>query len=73
MHYTPCQNICDKTADICPACNRTREEINTVKQLVQSAVTLGIEKDYDNIDEYADSIAEAIKKKIRVQRQFRRL
>ena len=71
MHYTPCQSLCDKTSDICPGCNRTRDEINAVKQIVQLAVSLGVEKDYSNIDEFADAIAASIKKKIRVQQQIR--
>jgi hypothetical protein len=73
MIYTPCQSLCDKEADICPGCNRSREEINTVKEIVQLAVSLGLEKDYTNIDEFADSIAAKIKKKIRVQQQIRRI
>ena len=71
MHYTPCQSLCDKTADVCSGCGRTREEINRVKEIVQKAVALGVEQEYSNIDEYADAIAASIKKKIRLQRKIR--
>ena len=65
MRYTPCQDLCDKSAFICPGCGRTQEEINTVKEIVQKAVKLGTEMDYDNIDEYAEAIAAKIKKKLK--------
>ena len=68
MQYTPCQDLCDKSAFICPGCGRTREEIQTVKDIVQKAVKLGIEMDYDTIDEFADAIATKIKKKLKQQK-----
>lgn len=67
MQYTPCQSLCDKLADVCPGCGRTRHEINTFKEAIQSLVSLAIEMGYENIDEYADSAAAAIKKKTAVQ------
>lgn len=68
MQYTPCQDLCDKSAFVCPGCGRTRDEIETVKTVVQQAVKLGVEMDYDNIDEYADAIAAKIKKKLKQQK-----
>jgi predicted Fe-S protein YdhL (DUF1289 family) len=68
MRDTPCQDLCDKSALICPGCGRTKEEINTVKDIVQRAVKLGTEMDYDNIDEFAEAIAAKIKKKLNKQK-----
>ncbi len=61
MRYTPCQDLCDKSALICPGCGR-------VKDIVQRAVKLGTEMDYDNIDEFAEAIAAKIKKKLNKQK-----
>ena len=68
MQYIPCQDLCDKSAFICPGCGRSRVEIETVKEIVQQAVKLGAEMQYDNIDEYADAIATKIKKKLKQQK-----
>ncbi|MBT8449867.1 MAG: DUF1289 domain-containing protein [Gammaproteobacteria bacterium] len=71
MQYTPCQNLCDKTANICPGCGRSREEIENIKEITQKAVDLGLRQGYSNIDEYADAIAAKIKKKLHQRHAIR--
>ena len=72
MQYTPCQNLCDKTAEICPGCGRSREEIENVKAVVKQAVDFGFAQNYANIDEYADAIAAKIKKKLHQKHAIRK-
>lgn len=72
MQYTPCQNLCDKTAEICPGCGRSKTEIDAVKSIVKDAVDFGFEQGYVNIEEYADAIAAKIKKKLHQKHAIRK-
>ena len=72
MNYTPCQNLCDKTAEICSGCGRSRTEIETVKAIVKDAVDFGFQQGYTNIDEYAEAIAAKIKKKLHQKHAIRK-
>jgi len=71
MNYTPCQSLCDKTADVCPGCGRSRIEIDMIKEITQKAVDFGFQQGYSNIDEYADAIAAKIKKKLHQKHAIR--
>ena len=64
MKFNPCIDKCTYEGTHCEGCGRSHEEIAETKKLVMAAVTFAQQQDYENIEEFSDSIGKSILKKL---------
>jgi len=68
MKFSPCIKECTKTGTHCEGCGRNRDDVLEMKALVAGLITFAKKMEYDNIEEFADSVAHTIKYKMGVNR-----
>ncbi|MGZ8189590.1 MAG: DUF1289 domain-containing protein [Methylococcaceae bacterium] len=68
MKFNPCIDQCTYEGTHCEGCGRSHEEIAETKKLVMAAVTFAQQQDYENIEEFSDSIGKSILKKLQKAR-----
>lgn len=69
-HFTPCKgkDHCTEDGRRCEGCGRTHGEVHRTRFLLDSAVSLALEHDYDNVEDYAAYLAEKIVKFVHSRR-----
>lgn len=60
MKYRPCNGGCTKKGTHCDGCGRTHEEVETLNGMVKELAVYAKEMQYDNIEDYANSVATGI-------------
>ncbi len=61
MKFNPCTGRCTSEGTNCEGCARTHEEIAEMKKLTASLVQLAKKMEYNNADDFANSVAGNIK------------
>lgn len=64
MKFSPCNGNCTHEGTHCEGCGRSHEEIAAMKKPVLELVALAEKMEYDNIEEFADSVAKSLKYKL---------
>lgn len=64
MKFNPCTGLCTEDGTHCEGCGRSHEEIGQLRAHVKSLVEFAREMNYENIEEYAESIAKNVKYKL---------
>ena len=64
MKFNPCTDECTKEGTHCEGCGRSHEEIAETKKLVMALVNFAQKIEYENIEEFADSIGSNVLKKL---------
>ena len=60
MKYRPCTGACTKDGTHCDGCGRTHEEVATLNKMVKDLAAYAVEMEYDNTEDYANSVAKGI-------------
>jgi uncharacterized protein DUF1289 len=60
MKFSPCIGKCTDEGTHCEGCGRSREEVAETNQLVMQLVSYARDKDYENIEEFANSMGHSI-------------
>lgn len=68
MKFSPCVDKCTYDGTHCQGCGRSHQEIAETKKLVMAAVDFAQQQDYENIEEFAESIGKSILKKLQKAR-----
>lgn len=64
MKFIPCNGECTEAGTYCEGCGRSHEEIAETKQMVKALVVFAQKMEYENIEEFANSIGSNILKKL---------
>lgn len=64
MKFNPCTGLCTEDGTHCEGCGRSHEEIAQLRAHVKSLVEFARKMDYENIEEYTESIAKNVKYKL---------
>jgi len=64
MEFRPCTGKCTDEGTSCEGCGRSHEEIAEMKPLISNLVAFAEKMGYDNVEEYANSVAGSIKYKM---------
>jgi heterodisulfide reductase subunit B len=64
MEFSPCIGECTDKGTHCEGCGRSHEDVATMRAMVNNLVAYAQEKNYENIDEYANSVARSIQYKL---------
>lgn len=64
MNFNPCTGRCTDSGTHCEGCGRTHEDVAEMKHLVNQLVHYAKHKGYENIEEYAQSIAKNVSYKL---------
>ncbi|MEQ1527829.1 MAG: DUF1289 domain-containing protein [Methylococcales bacterium] len=64
MKFNPCIDQCTKENTHCEGCGRSHAEIAATKQIVQSAVALIKQQEYENPEAFVAAISKSILKKL---------
>jgi len=68
MKFIPCQDKCTYEGTHCEGCGRSHQEIAETKKLVAAAVEFALKQDYENSEEFAETISKSIAKKLQKAR-----
>jgi len=60
MKYSPCNGGCTHDGTHCNGCGRSHEEVAKVNGLVKQLAAYAKEMNYENIEDYANSVATGI-------------
>ena len=60
MKFRPCNGGCTDKGTHCDGCGRTHEEVAEFNRLVGGLAAQVLEQGYENIDDYANSVAKSI-------------
>ena len=64
MQFNPCTGKCTEAGTHCEGCGRTHVDIAEMRKLVGQLVEFAQKMDYENIDEFANGVANSIKYKM---------
>ncbi len=64
MKFSPCTGKCTEEGTHCEGCGRSHEEIAEMKTQVAGLIAFARKMKYENVEEFADSVASAIKYKM---------
>ncbi len=64
MKFSPCTGKCTDAGTNCEGCGRSHEEIAEMKTHIASLVTFAEKMKYENVEEFANSVAGNIKYKM---------
>lgn len=66
MKFSPCQggDNCTQGGTHCEGCGRSHEEIAETRQFMDALAQFAIKMDYENYEEFAQFVADKVKKKI---------
>lgn len=64
MKFNPCTGKCTETGDHCEGCGRSHTEIAEMKTLVGNLIAFAEKMQYENAEEFADTVAGNIKYKL---------
>ncbi len=70
MHFSPCRgrDNCTEGGTHCQGCGRSHEEIAETRQLMDALARFALKMGYDNVQEYAQFIADKTVKKVKKMR-----
>ncbi len=60
MKYRPCTGACTDKGTHCDGCGRTHEEVAELNGMVKELAAYAKKMDYENTDDYANSVAKGI-------------
>lgn len=60
MIFSPCNGKCTDEGTHCEGCGRTHEEVAETRKLVGDLVAYAQKKNYENAEDYANSIARSV-------------
>ena len=60
MKYRPCNGRCTKEGDYCDGCGRSRDEVDSLNAHLYQLAQYAIDHDYDNIEDFANSVANGV-------------
>lgn len=71
MKFVPCRGrgFCTESGTHCNGCGRSHEEIAKFRLMTDQAVTLALEYDYENVEDYAGYLASYIYQMVEFRRQ----
>jgi len=64
MKFSPCTGKCTEEGTHCEGCGRSHEEIAEMREPVGELVELAHKMHYENIEDYAQAVADSIKYKM---------
>jgi predicted Fe-S protein YdhL (DUF1289 family) len=64
MKFSPCIDKCTQEGTHCEGCGRTHQEIAETKKMVMALVNYAKMKNYENSEEFANTIGKSILKKL---------
>ncbi len=64
MQFSPCTGKCTEDGSHCLGCGRTHEEVAEYRVMIKQLVNYAQLKGYENIEEYAQSIAKSVSYKL---------
>jgi hypothetical protein len=64
MKFSPCTGKCTEEGTHCEGCGRSHEEIAEMREPVGLLVDLAHKMQYENIEDYAQAVADSIKYKM---------
>jgi predicted Fe-S protein YdhL (DUF1289 family) len=64
MEFSPCTGECTDKGTHCEGCGRSHEDVAAMRAMVNNLVAYAQEKNYENIDEYANSVARSVQYKL---------
>jgi predicted Fe-S protein YdhL (DUF1289 family) len=64
MKFNPCTGKCTQDGTHCEGCGRTHEEVAATKKIVKDMVNYIQEKNYENPEEFTNSIAHGVMYKL---------
>jgi hypothetical protein len=69
MKFSPCTGKCTEEGTHCEGCGRSHEEIAEMREPVGLLVELAHKMQYENIEDYAQAVADSIKYKMGLEHQ----
>ena len=60
MIFSPCNGKCTDQGTHCEGCGRTHAEVAETRKMVADLVAYAQKKNYENAEEYANSIARSV-------------
>lgn len=60
MIFSPCNGKCTDQGTNCEGCGRTHAEVAETRKMVADMVAYAQKKNYENAEEYANSIARSV-------------
>lgn len=60
MKYRPCNGGCTKAGTHCDGCGRSLEDVEKLNGMVRELASYALEKDYENVEDFANSVATGI-------------
>jgi hypothetical protein len=60
MKYRPCTGACTHTGTHCDGCGRSHEEVAQLNRMIKDLAAYAKKMDYENIEDYANSVAKGI-------------
>jgi len=60
MIFSPCNGKCTDQGTNCEGCGRTHAEVAETRKMVADLVAYAQKKNYENVEEYANSIARSV-------------
>lgn len=60
MKYRPCTGACTDTGTHCDGCGRTHDDVAELNRMVKELASYAMSNEYDNIEDYANSVAKGI-------------
>jgi len=64
MKFSPCTGKCTEEGLHCEGCGRSHEEIAEMRVQVGNLVAFAEKMNYENVDDFADGVANSIKYKM---------
>jgi len=64
MKFKPCIGECTKKSTHCKGCGRSHKEIAKTRKMVKGLVALAKKMKYENKEDFANSIAKSILRKL---------
>lgn len=61
MKFSPCTGKCTEDGTHCEGCGRSLKDIADMRMLVDTLVAYAQKMEYENVEEFAESVAGSIK------------
>ena len=65
MKFNPCTDNCTYEGSHCEGCGRTHQEIAETKKMVMALVNFAQSQEYENIEDFSNSIGQSLLKKLK--------
>jgi len=60
MRFRACNGGCTKAGTHCDGCGRTHEDVARYNEMVVALAEYALEKDYENLEDFANSVATSL-------------